>query len=281
MAGDITKGKKEHQLIHPDLGLLDYSNIGGAHGAIDSKISQNNLNPNNIKNKVRSETLDLYDIFPDPVYNRGEAIFTGQTEGGDTRFYKRPFDMPRDYYSDDDITKDQIMQVLKNAIRQSPDDTTSTQDIKDLYKLHKQSMPKYQEGGFIDKISSLFGKGGKEESEVLGGEDLKRLFGGVNWRDSDKSESRFSFEDMMKIAGTAELEGSDSRHKGSGAERQIFKLLMPEGERYYGSAPHSGATKERNPALEAVLRAAYSPSDSLSVGDLEGLKQGGAYKLFE
>ena len=118
--------------------------VDNAHGAIDSKISQNNLNPNNIKNKVRSETLDLYDIFPDYMFNQGTAIFTGETGGGEPRFYKRGFSMPSTYGLDDNepySTKDQIMQLLVNAIRQSPDDTTSTQDIKDLYKLHKQPMP--------------------------------------------------------------------------------------------------------------------------------------------
>jgi hypothetical protein len=143
-----SKGQKELQkrIVNQMANELLGSN-NGAHGAIDSKISQNNLNPNNIKNKVQSETLDFYDIFPDPVYNRGEAIFTGQTEGGDTRFYKRPFDMPSTYYTTMDepySDKDQIMQVLKNAIRRSPDDTTSTQEIKDLYKLHKLPMPKYK-----------------------------------------------------------------------------------------------------------------------------------------
>jgi len=116
----------------------------GAHGAIDSKISQNNLNPNNIKNKVKSETLDLYDLMQDPMFNQGTAIFKGMTEGGDNRFYKRGFTMPSTYYADMDepySTKDQIMQLLTNSIRQSPDDTTSTQEIKDFYKLHKMQMP--------------------------------------------------------------------------------------------------------------------------------------------
>lgn len=118
--------------------------MSNAHDAIDVRIALNNLKPNNIKNKVKSETLDLYGLFPDQVYPKGTAIFKGMTEGGDTRFYKRPFDMPSTYYTDIDepySTKDQIMQLLKNAIRQSPDDTTSTQEIKDFYKLHNMQMP--------------------------------------------------------------------------------------------------------------------------------------------
>ena len=52
--------------------------------------------------------------------------------------------MPSTYYSDYDepySTKDQIMQLLVNSIRQNPDDTTSIKDIKDFYKLHKMPMP--------------------------------------------------------------------------------------------------------------------------------------------
>jgi len=149
MANGITKGKKEHQLIHPDLGLLDYSNIGGAHGAIDSKISQNNFNPNNIKNQVDSETLDVYGLFEDYMFNMGTAIFNAQTQGGANRFYKRKFSHPSTYGLDDNepySTKDQIMQLLSNSIRESPDDTVSTQSIQDLYKLHKLPMPSTKQG---------------------------------------------------------------------------------------------------------------------------------------
>ena len=97
----------------------------GAHKAIDSKISQNNLNPNNIKNQVRSETLDAYGIIEDFMFNQGTAIFNAQTKGGDNRFYN---------------------------------DTESTQSVQDLYKLHKQPMPKYREGGEVNESSfnSLF-----------------------------------------------------------------------------------------------------------------------------
>ena len=117
--------------------------FNGAHGAIDSKISQNNLNPNNLKNQVDSNTLDIYGLFEDYMFNMGTAIFNAQTQGGDNRFYKRNFTMPSSYGdpSDQGITKDQIMQLLANSIRQSPDDTVSTQSIKDFYKLHKQPMP--------------------------------------------------------------------------------------------------------------------------------------------
>tara|TARA_R100000008_G_scaffold43858_1_gene25473 strand:- start:41 stop:769 length:729 start_codon:yes stop_codon:yes gene_type:complete len=124
----------------------------GAHDAIDVRIAINELEPNNMKNKVKSETLDLYGLFEDAMFNRGDAIFSGQTEGGDTRFYKRGFSMPSTYYTDTDepySTKDQIMQVLANSIRQSPDDTTSTQEVKDFYKLHGQQMPKYKKGGEV------------------------------------------------------------------------------------------------------------------------------------
>jgi len=126
----------------------------GAHGAIDSKISQNNLNPNNIKNQVKSETLDAYGIIEDFMFNQGTAIFNAQTKGGDNRFYKRNFSMPSTYGFDDNepySTKDQIMQLLSNSIRESPDDTVSTQSVQDLYKLHKQPMPKYKKGGKVKK----------------------------------------------------------------------------------------------------------------------------------
>tara|TARA_R100000742_G_C4256134_1_gene74017 strand:- start:47 stop:406 length:360 start_codon:yes stop_codon:yes gene_type:complete len=116
----------------------------GAHGAIDSKISRNNLNPKNIKNQVNSETIDMYGLLEDYMFNQGTAIFNAQTKGGDNRFYKRNFSMPSTYGLDDNepySTKDQIMQLLLNSIRQSPDDTTSTKDIKDFYKLHKMPMP--------------------------------------------------------------------------------------------------------------------------------------------
>jgi len=115
----------------------------GAHDAIDSKISRNNLNPKNIKNQVDSNTLDIYGLFEDYMFNMGTAIFNAQTQGGDNRFYKRGFTMPSAYGnpSDQGATKDQIMQLLANSIRQSPDDTVSTQSVQDLYKLHKQPMP--------------------------------------------------------------------------------------------------------------------------------------------
>ena len=140
-----SKGQKDTQkLVVNQMANELLGSNKGAHGAIDSKISQNNLNPSNIKNKVRSETLDLYDLMQDPMFNQGTAIFKGMTEGGDNRFYKRGFTMPSTYYTDMDepySTKDQIMQLLLNSIRQSPDDTTSTKDIKDFYKLHKMPMP--------------------------------------------------------------------------------------------------------------------------------------------
>ena len=119
------------------------TNNNGAHEAIDSKISQNNFNPGNIKNQVKSETLDLYGLFEDYMFNQGTAIFNAQTQGGDNRFYKRGFTMPSTYAdpSDEGITKDQIMQLLSNSINQNPDDTVSTQSVQDLYKLHKQPMP--------------------------------------------------------------------------------------------------------------------------------------------
>ena len=67
----------------------------GAHGAINSKIAQNELNPKNIKNKVESETLDLYGLFDSAnLFNMGTAVFNAQTKGGDNRFYKRNFSMP-------------------------------------------------------------------------------------------------------------------------------------------------------------------------------------------
>ena len=121
----------------------------GAHGAIDSKISQNNLNPKNIKNQVNSETLDMYGLFEDYMFNMGTAIFNAQTQGGDNRFYKRNFSMPSTYGFDDNepySTKDQIMQLLSNSIRKSPDDTVSTKSVQDLYKLHKQPMSSTKQG---------------------------------------------------------------------------------------------------------------------------------------
>jgi hypothetical protein len=147
----------------------------GAHDAIDARIAVNDLNPNNMKNKVKSETLDLYDLMQDPMFNMGTAIFSGQTKGGDKRFYKRGFSMPSTYYTDMDepySTKDQIMQVLANAIRQSPDDTTSTQEIKDFYKLRGQEMPKYKKGGKVKKddvsLSNLINAIAKKQSKDFG-----------------------------------------------------------------------------------------------------------------
>tara|TARA_R100000700_G_C3133891_1_gene118032 strand:- start:349 stop:747 length:399 start_codon:yes stop_codon:yes gene_type:complete len=115
----------------------------GAHGAIDSKISQNNLSANNIKNKMDSSTLDVYGLFEDWLFNQGTAIIKGQTMGGEDRFYKRGFAMPSSYGdpSDQGATKEQIMQLLLNSIRESPDDTISTKKVKDFYKLHKMPMP--------------------------------------------------------------------------------------------------------------------------------------------
>ena len=123
--------------------------VDNAHGAIDNKISQNNLNPKNIKNQVNSETLDMYGLFEDYMFNMGTAIFNAQTQGGDNRFYKRNFSMPSTYGLDDNepySTKDQIMQLLSNSIRKSPDDTVSTKSVQDLYKLHKQPMPSTKQG---------------------------------------------------------------------------------------------------------------------------------------
>ena len=73
------------------------------------------------------------------MFNQGTAVFNAQTQGGDNRFYKRGFSMPSSYAdpSDQGITKDQIMQLHSNSIRESPDDTVSTQSVQDLYKLHK------------------------------------------------------------------------------------------------------------------------------------------------
>lgn len=139
----------------------------GAHGAIDSKISRNNLNPKNIKNQVNSETIDMYGLLEDYMFNQGTAIFNAQTKGGDNRFYKRNFSMPSTYGLDDNepySTKDQIMQLLSNSIRQSPDDTTSTKEIKDLYKLHKTPMPKYKKGG---EVISRYSKKGKELNALI------------------------------------------------------------------------------------------------------------------
>ena len=115
----------------------------GAHDAIDSRISQNNLSPNNIKNKVNTNTLDIYGLFEDWLFNQGTAIVKGQTMGGEDRFYKRGFIMPSTYGDpgDEGATKGQIMQLLLNSIKQSPDDTISSKSVKDLYKLHKMPMP--------------------------------------------------------------------------------------------------------------------------------------------
>tara|TARA_Y100001963_G_C6785355_1_gene452337 strand:- start:2594 stop:3139 length:546 start_codon:yes stop_codon:yes gene_type:complete len=116
----------------------------GAHSAIDSKISKNNLNKGNIKNQLDANTLDVYGLFEDWLFNQGTAIVKGQTMGGEDRFYKRGFSMPSTYgdISDDNVTKDQIMQLLLNSIRETPDDSVSSQSVKDFYKLHKMPMPK-------------------------------------------------------------------------------------------------------------------------------------------
>ena len=175
----------------------------GAHGAIDSKISQNNLNPKNIKNQVDSETLDVYGLFEDYMFNMGTAIFNAQTQGGANRFYKRDFTMPSAYAdpSDQGATKAQIMQLMANSINQSPDDTVSTQSVQDLYGLHKQQMPKYQEGGGVDESSfnSLY-------------EYMMRLKG---------SEDQ-SIEDEEKLASLmANLKG---QRKGAASQR--YKELL-------------------------------------------------------
>jgi len=145
--------KNLQEMIQPKVAVPDNTKqmANDAHGAIDSKISQNNLNPNNIKNQVDSETLDIYGLFEDYMFNRGTAIFNAQTQGGDNRFYRRDFTMPSAYAdpSDEGVTKDQIMQLLSNSINQSPDDTVSTQSVQDLYGLHKQPMPKYKKGGKV------------------------------------------------------------------------------------------------------------------------------------
>ena len=140
-----SKGKKDTQkLVVNEMANELLGSNNGAHGAIDGKILAQNLNPKNIKNQVNSETLDIYGLFEDYMFNMGTAIFNAQTQGGDNRFYKRKFSHPSTYGLDDNepySTKDQIMQLLSNSIRDSPDDTVSTQSVQDLYKLHKQPMP--------------------------------------------------------------------------------------------------------------------------------------------
>tara|TARA_R110000824_G_scaffold264764_1_gene453620 strand:+ start:51 stop:782 length:732 start_codon:yes stop_codon:yes gene_type:complete len=181
----------------------------GAHGAIDNKISQNNLNPNNIKNQVVSETLDMYGLFEDYIFNQGTAIFNAQTQGGDNRFYKRGFSMPSTYAdpSDQGITKEQIMQLMANSINQSPDDTVSTQSVQDLYGLHKQPMPKYENGGEVDESSfnSLY----------------KHMMSSYGSNKSDQRES-LSIEDEESLASLmANLKG---QRKGAASQR--YKELL-------------------------------------------------------
>jgi|21_taG_2_1085346.scaffolds.fasta_scaffold05578_5 hypothetical protein len=185
----------------------------GAHRAIDSKISRNNLNPKNIKNQVNSETIDMYGLLEDYMFNQGTAIFNAQTKGGDNRFYKRNFSMPSTYGLDDNepySTKDQIMQLLSNSIRQSPDDTTSTKEIKDLYKLHKTPMPKYKKGGKVGKTLDDFLKYEKERKRQVSEEDKAKY-------------EAMNLGEWMKHVGMPEDESIFSDYKG---------MYQEEGERW-------------------------------------------------
>ena len=243
----------------------------GAHGAIDKEISQNNLNPKNVKNKVKSKTLNIYGLFEDYMLNRGTAIFNAQTQGGDNRFYKRGFDMPSAYAdpSDDDITKDQIMQVLKNSIRQSPDDTVSTQSVQNLYKLHEQPMPKYERGGFI---KSLFGKGEKGKSEAL--KHLEAILSSQY----EMEEGKTDFPVGRNVAG------DEIYPDGANIIRKIARFSTPEGDRYYPGEGESRSNSLANQKamMDAAKRAYHSPKDSLSTEMLHKLKNDeGYYKLFE
>jgi hypothetical protein len=184
----------------------------GAHGAIDSKISQNNLNPKNIKNQVDSETLDMYGLFEDYMFNQGTAIFNAQTQGGENRFYKRGFSMPSTYGFDDNepySTKDQIMQLLSNSINQNPDDTVSTQSVQDLYGLHKQPMPKYKNGGEVNRSSfdSLY-------------EDMMRLKGKSYASTDEGAQEEYSDEDLLASLMSS-LKGQET-----GEATQRYKELM-------------------------------------------------------
>ena len=229
--------KKKEDLYNMIFGKEETNN-NGAHGAIDSKISQNNLNPNNIKNQVMSETLDIYDIFTDPVYNKGQAIFTGQTGGGDTRFYNRPFDMPSTYYTTMDepySDKDQIMQVLYNAISQSPDDTVSTQSVQDLYGLHKQPMPKYQKGGGVkndlsDNLKQLFSE--QMRKSLPSGRQSEE-----SWLSSRAEDIPFHREPQYfldKIKRAAEGEWTGRKYAGKKGEASFKDMSMDEWKEFVG-----------------------------------------------
>ena len=205
----------------------------GAHGAIDSKISQNNLNPKNIKNQVDSETLDVYGLFEDYMFNMGTAIFNAQTQGGDNRFYKRDFTMPSTYAdpSDEGATKDQIMQLLANSIRQSPDDTVSTQSVQDLYGLHKQQMPKYQEGGEVDESSfnSLYEYmmrlKGSEDQSIEDEEKLASLM--ANLKGQRKGEASQRYKELLESRLGGRQLGKNEKQPTFRDLYQFFEDYLP------------------------------------------------------
>ena len=113
----------------------------GAHDAIDARIAVNEVNPKNIKNKVNSNTVDIYDLLESS--SRVTGIYKGETEGGEPRFYKRDFykhHVPSSYY-DGSGNPELLQQLYANAIMSEPQDTTSRKDISDTYKLFGKPNP--------------------------------------------------------------------------------------------------------------------------------------------
>ena len=113
-----------------------------AHDAIDKKILMNNLNPNNIKNKVRSETIEPLELLQDGI--RATQIFQGLTEGGDRRYYAKDlygFGVPSSFYDEESGVKEQLRQLYKNRIIDAPQDTTSSKGIEEIYNYFNRKSP--------------------------------------------------------------------------------------------------------------------------------------------
>ena len=117
-----------------------------AHSQLDTLIEQNKRNPQNIKNEVMTETIKIPEnaIFPDYLTNIVTAIAEGETEGGEKRYYMKSSSMPSSFGHPEygEGTRRQVMQMLLNAIKQSPQDTIPRKEVEDYYKFHKMPMPK-------------------------------------------------------------------------------------------------------------------------------------------
>jgi len=200
----------------------------GAHEAIDARIAVNELKPNNMKNKVNSNTVDVYDLLESS--SRVTGIYKGQTEGGDPRFYKRDFynmHVPNSYYDESSGTKEQLQQLYQNAIMKSPQDTTSRKDISDTYKLFGKPNPfstrppieaeaKYEKGGEVS---------GTEFDEMY--KSLLEIQSGGGARDVNLDEVVDSLDSESQI----EYLQKRLKENESGFAKQRYKELMGQYEK--------------------------------------------------